>query len=462
MRIEVDGEFWNSSSLKPPLMFIEHHSALGTFSESRGIPSLSFELRPKPFYDNPELHNQEVMVTVQPLLESPTEETTFRYPYIPELNQFYGREAYFQSTVARAGRGELGVVTPVTRNDLTIHSVSRRKLVSEIFAAFGMKAEPSEAGRIAMRLIHQMGGIQGCRVFKIAGVRSLIERYGPLQSFNRSNAIQIIGQNDPVTGRPRFDPYEGLFIEPRAGGKLTPHQVFDFLLNKSIFRVGLNFTCPNCELPFWKHVDEIATETPCDYCGERFRVTSQLKDRDWAFRRSGLFGRDDHQQGAIPVAVALQQIDTVLFPEGIYVTAMNIAPVKAAIMPCETDFVVVSQKTASNRVEIAIGETKSKGEITEEDVTNLARIADAFPKRRIKLFLVFAKTIPFTEEEVARCRAAQGYGDRRVILLSNRELEPYFVYEQAEKEFNINSTANNLEDLARTTHKIYFDSKPKR
>jgi hypothetical protein len=48
-----------------------------------------------------------------------------------------------------------------------------------------------------------------------------------------------------------------------------------------------------------------------------------------------------------------------------------------------------------------------------------------------------------------------------VILLSDRELEPYFMYERAEKEFVIRPSAISLEDMAQATQDIYFDPKPK-
>ena len=452
---------WNGLNLKPPVMYIEEQSVLGSLSDSRRTPSLSFELRPKPFYDEPEFHNQDVMVTVRPLVYSENEETTFKYPYIPELNHFYRREAHFGGEV-RAETNGLAIVTPVIRDDLTIHAIRRRDLVSKIFEAFGMRAELSEAGRIALRLIQQMGGIQGCRVFKIAGVRSLIEKYTPLQSFTRSDAIRTIGQNDPVTAIPQFEQYGQLYIEPREGGKLTPHQVFDFLMKQSVFRVGLSFSCPNCELQFWTQLDDVGTEVTCDYCGRRFNVTTQLKDRCWAYRRSGLFGREDHQLGAIPVALTLQQIDTVLMREMIYTTSMTIEPITAEIIPCETDFVIVSQTGYRSTVELAVGECKTRDEITEEDVRKLTQVADAFPTNRIRPFIVFAKTAPFTAAEIVRCGAAQTSHRLRVILLSDRELEPYHVYERAEKEFEVRSTAISLEDLAHATHDIYFDPKPRR
>jgi hypothetical protein len=60
---------------------------------------------------------------------------------------------------------------------------------------------------------------------------------------------------------------------------------------------------------------------------------------------------------------------------------------------------------------------------------------------------------------VERCKAAQGKYEWRVILLSERELEPYFIYERAEKEFVIEGSAVSLDGMAHATQNIYFDPK---
>jgi len=461
MRVEIHEGLWNGRNLKPPLMYIKDERVLGSRSEYEGVPSLTFELREKPFYDEYELHTQNYVASVNPLAYGEDEQVTFSYPFLPELNDFYWREVCRTAGV-RSERNGLGLITGVRTDDLTIHAVTCRSLIAKIFEVFGVKSQVSEAGRIALRVIQQMGGVQGCRVFKIAGVRALIEKYKPMQSFTRGDATQIIGDVDQVTHLPNFSRYESLFMEPREGGKLKPHQVFDYLVKRNVFRVGLTFTCPNCELEFWTHLDDVATEITCEYCGKRFNVTPQLKDGAWMYRRSGLFGREDHQQGAIPVALTLQQMDTILHWEMVYVTSMTLEPAGARIVPCETDLVIVSEKGFyEEAVGIAVGECKGRGEITEEDVRKLTQVADAFPKDRIHAYIIFSKTTLFAPDEIARCRTAQLPGRKRVILLSDRELEPYFVYERAAKEFQIDATAISLEDLANTTHALYFDPKPR-
>lgn len=41
-----------------------------------------------------------------------------------------------------------------------------------------------------------MAGLQGCRVFKIEGVRKLIAKYAPDQSFTRSGAVNVVPHVD--------------------------------------------------------------------------------------------------------------------------------------------------------------------------------------------------------------------------------------------------------------------------
>ena len=89
--------------------------------------------------------------------------------------------------------------------------------------------------------------------------------------------------------------------------------------------MGLELTCRHCELPFWLSLDEAKTTAECVYCGRTFGIVAQLKDRDWAFRRSGLFGRNDNQEGGIPVALTLQQLDTALSMDRmLYATSLEL------------------------------------------------------------------------------------------------------------------------------------------
>jgi hypothetical protein len=158
-----------------------------------------------------------------------------------------------------------------------------------LFELCRLEIQRSEAGLRCSHLITQLGGLQNCRVLKIRGVRALLRKYGVEESFTRGGAKEAIRDIDATTGKVGFDAFKDLHIEYREGGDLKPDDVLRYLLERRVFRVGLEFTCPNCQLRSWIHLDEVRTKSTCTYCDHIYDVASQLKDRDWRYRRSGIF-----------------------------------------------------------------------------------------------------------------------------------------------------------------------------
>ncbi len=342
--------------------------------------------------------------------------------------------------------------------------------MTQLFKSAGIVAKPSQAGLITSRLIAQMGGLQGCRAFKIAGVRNLVEMHSPQQYFDRTLACKVIGNFDEASKKMRFEPYEDLYLGPRPHTrKLQPQDVLDDLLQHKVFRVGLELECPHCKLAFWQPLDELATEVECQFCGSEFDITLQLRQRNWVYRRSGLFGRDDHQEGGVPVAVTLQQLESNLHSLSgfgfLFTTCLDLAAATAAIQKCETDFAIVTTGHSHDRrhiPQVVIGECKAAGgEITVADAQHLASVADALPMRRLSAFIVFAKTGAFLPAEVQAAAAAQHPWTPRVILLSKEELEPYEVFER-HPEVERRIRVEGLEGLAHFSVEQYPVLRPAR
>ncbi|MFO7957389.1 MAG: hypothetical protein R6X33_09840 [Candidatus Brocadiia bacterium] len=455
VRHTVDGRTWNGMHIVPVVPHFKRQSVLASLTDDEP-PRAVFQLPEKPFADDPQFANEKVVVSVHPVGDVRTDSTTFVPPFVPELSEYYGRSLHYGHRDARAEPGGIGIIAGATTDTLTLRGLDVIELVQEFFRAFGIEAKTSQAGRVTWRLIQQMGGLQGCRVFKIAGVRHLIRKYSPTQSFTRSAAVQAIGNVDPETGQPDYRRYEHLFLEQAPGRrKWKPQHAFRYLLKKQVFTVGLTLQCPRCELEFWRKIDAVRSDSVCEYCGNRFRITPQLKDRDWAYRRSGLFGREDHQEGGLAVSVTLQQIDTVFMGDMHYTTGMKLSA-RDKDINCETDIVVL-RRQRNGRTGLVIAECKTAGNIESEDITNLVKVAAALPRNRFDVYLLFAKLAPFSGEEIALCEEAQGDYRPRVIMLSERELEPYHVYELVEEEFDIrNPHVVSLEDMANATNDIYF------
>jgi len=216
-------------AIHPPLHYISERRLLGVLSERFGKPTIAFQLPEKPFpiEDPIELHDQHFVVSVSRISNQSDDPHTFWAPYIPDMNQWLGRAIRMRSNALRVEEDGFGIICPITEEHLEISAIPKLELAKRLFAFAGIKAHSSHPGRIATRLISQLGGAQGCRVLKIAGVRRLIKEHSALQEFGWDTAIQTIARGTADNPQPPFSEYEDLFIEPRSmTSKLTPVNVF--------------------------------------------------------------------------------------------------------------------------------------------------------------------------------------------------------------------------------------------
>jgi hypothetical protein len=463
-------EIWNGLNVRPPSVRFSlwHRNVVTNYDESHGAAVASFALPSQPFdEDDPDSHHQHFVVTVEASqYDSAPDDLTFSTPFLPSLNEFFGRNFHFDYAGARSARGSIaggavGIFETVGKQQLSVRAFHVQDFIRTLFGSLGVEVTRSDPpGLLCARLIRQLGGVQGCRVLKVRGARELIEEYGPDQSFTRGGAEMLIGNIDPNTGKPRFSEFENLYVEPRGSDKLRPSGVFDYLVSCGVFRVGLELKCPNCELKSWIPLDDVRMLSSCAYCGHHFDVTRQLKDRDWRYRRSGLSGRDDHQEGSIPVALTIQQLDTALRDHLLmYSTALKFRPSDANIEECEADFLGVvagMDGLDESPVQIVLGEAKTRKEIDADDARKLGKLADAIPRGVAASYIMFSKTDTFSREEIQIAKSLNSQFKHRVILWSRDELEPYFVYERSKDRLEGRPNAITLSEMVNITAKLWF------
>lgn len=454
----LEGSASIATNLRPTLQYLSSRTVLTSVSSGPDGSLLSLQLPEKPFKTDDDAFRQHFAISVRPPYDGSDSNTTLWTPYLPQLNGWYGRKLLAGSCELRVELEGFGIITDINRESLRLSLLTEQDLSRQLFDFAGIDAQQSEPGRIASRLIAQLGGLQGCRVLMIAGVRNLIKQHSPLEEFTRTDATGFIGDRNSLTGRPNFAPYEDLFIEERDPNKtkLLPEDAFLYLLDKAVFRVGLTLNCTVCRLDFWVGIDDVATQVTCDLCGSKFSVARQLKDRCWKYRRSGLFGKNNNQEGSIPVALTLLRLKNGLrsiYSPSIYSTNLSLKPKAATINACETDVFIALQEL--DRVEIAIGECKDAGSTIEaNDAMNLGAVADAFETRGIDSYIVFAKTASFTSDDIANCRLAQPRGKRRrVIMLSKLALELHGFRDQEPEAM---SSARSLAKMAEATHELFL------
>ncbi len=379
---------------------------------------------------------------------------TLSPPYIRELSEFYGREIALTPLKFRIGREGITFLITERENSVLVYPLSIHGLIEKLFEIVGLTAKTSQAGLIARRIIEKIGGIDGARVFKIKGARMLLQEGGRDKFVTGNDAIGIIKKHN-------FEKHKRLYIEPRDAPDLTGAHVFDFLLKKGFLRAGLQFLCHHCRLKQWQSLKEIDDTWYCEFCGGENQTSLHLRGKsgNWMYRKSGLFAKSNHQEGAIPVLLTLLCFYRIIssLSEFRYSTALEI---KGDVPDCETDFFVINTR-GQKKIEIGFGECKSDGGII--DIEDCEKMKSIYKKLNsiegVRTYITFGKTAnSFSPNETILFKRLNNEGIP-TILFTNRELEPYDPYwsdfGEIENDIPI-KYPNSLLDLSRNSIARYL------
>ncbi|WP_179040426.1 hypothetical protein [Rhizobium leguminosarum] len=453
---------WNGRNVRPRQMCFGEETSLGIVGGTPTAPRVRFALKEKPFSGDIWFHQQHLVASISTKgLWGEEANHTFNPPCIPELNEVASRVMHRNLMSVRLEPAGVGLIINATEKDVDLGAFPTSTLMESVFNLGGYSAQSSASGLITRQLITRMGGVDGARAFKIPGVRKLLKTYGPLSSFSRRGALGIIGQADLATGS-FFEDHRNLYIEPRKyGDGLTPSMVFSHLVEKGLFRIGVDLRCPACALTSWTALDVLHQKLTCSLCGTEFDATRQLVEGNYAYRRNGVLGLEKNTQGAIPVVLLLQQL-FVNLDIRIFSSSYDLDPNEpgSGLPTCESDFCILASEDA-NKTAVIIGECKDAGgTIDENDINNLRRVAEALPDKRFQVYILLAKLAPFTTNEIALAKELNSTPwIRRVIMLTARELEPYHMFERTNKELGLEiEHCFTFKDLAEATQLIYFDN----
>jgi hypothetical protein len=179
-----------------------------------------------------------------------------------------------------------------------------------------------------------------------------------------------------------------------------------------------------------------------------------------------VLGIEKNILGAVPVALTLQQLHTTFHGSSdgnLYSPSLELTALPGKnLASCELDFVWLTRGPHwnSDKTVVVIGECKDQTTIDDNDIKHLRQVADALPAQRFEVYVLLAKLCPFAAEEIALAKSLNNEHECRVILLTARELEPYFIFERTKKECNFTERGHGPEELAQVTAQIYFPGGP--
>jgi len=447
-----DEIIWNGLNIKPANLYFGWENILASVDKSYNRYVVSVSLPEKKFIvdKNRNVEWKHLIVSIDPISEFEFPEHTLKPPFIRQLNEFYSREIAFDPRKIRIAKDGVAAIVESNDNSLFLYPIPHQALIQKVFELAGLKSEISQAGLITKRIIKKLEGVDGGRVFKISGVRKLFRKLKTDECITKGEATKIIWEDG------NFKKFENLYIEQREKAKLTTDDVFNFLLKKDFLRPGLELICNHCKLPNWISLQEIDDIWRCNYCGDDNKTSLQLKDRgDWKFRKSGLFAKDNNQEGAIPVILTLLVFLRIFdFSKFIYSPSLKLISENKS---CEIDFCIL-QYQRGDKIQLGIGECKSEGGvIDQEDVDNLKFIWNKVKSLNIDCYLVFSKTAEkFEQSEIDLFKKVKEE-NIPIILLTNKEMEPHDSYCEIPEADNLpEKYASDMIDMSRNSVYLYL------
>lgn len=346
--------------------------------------------------------------------------------------------------------GRQGVVIPQeeVRPTLFLHPVRTVDVFHALFQQAGFQAEPSLPGRYAEQIIRKMGHLHyDCRVFKLRGVRDVLERLSNGSVLTKGNMQQIVTATTPDAYGQNWRPdlYDGLVIERNQRGMVNFTNIFNVLLEKKVIRPGFTFTCQNCFASGWYHVSEFGEEFTCRFCFSRQRVNFGSM-RDWQYKADGLFQIPHSASGSLAVIISLWRFAGLHFLDrGRYLTSVLLRETKGT-REYEVDYAYLLVGAFDTSYQLVLGQVKGYCDFAEDELTRMAELSDRFVQKPYLAFSTLKEAFSPPEKDFLTRLINNGH---KVIALIRLELDPYNLYdrfEHAPKQYS-----RSLDQLSQNT-----------
>jgi hypothetical protein len=351
----------------------------------------------------------------------------------------------------RIGRRGIVLQQEWVRENYYPYPVPTSAVFDALFDGAGITAQPSQAGQYAEQIIKKMGHLHfDCRVFKIRGVRTILDRLGDGAILTKGNIYQEVMQQSPDEHGQNWRPelYNDLVIRSGQKHPLEFGTIFDVLQEKRILRPGLKFHCNTCFKEDWYHVSEFSEEYTCRFCFNPQRVNFG-GSHEWQFKADGLFQIPESAQGSVAVILSIWRLNHVTHTyTSRYITSRNLV-VRDTGRQCEIDYACIALHPFNSSYELVIGQATRFSDFKDEDMRNMTEVADRFSKNPFLGFSTLKDR--FSDADKARFRDLHDRG-YRVIALTREELDPYDLFDRFRNAPE--PYANTFEDLAKNTYQL--------
>jgi hypothetical protein len=218
----------------------------------------------------------------------------------------------------------------------TIKSVLKAFLKTHGFSL----QQTSSPGLALERLLEQLGGLFGCRVFQNPGVREVIQKLSNGKPMHVEELRRTVLRNTPPERKKQIIAARGLL---------------QLLIQKRVLRQGIELQCERCQRHCWYGLGEFADEFKCKLCFHS-QLAPVLEENPWQYVSDGLFTLPGKMAGCLTAAVALVFFQNYLHGGLKHVASFEYGGPSGS---AERDFAVFSSDFLQNGVDVVFGECKT-------------------------------------------------------------------------------------------------------
>lgn len=252
----------------------------------------------------------------------------------------------------------------------------------------------------------------------------------------------------------------------RINGFAGHGNLYDYVVGRKIFRLGLRIQCPHCTRRSWFSLEMVRDTLSCPRCLEQFLALDHLDTSMWSYKTSGPFSVPNYADGAYAVILTLQCFDDRKMNTMRMTPAFSFSAEHEKKQKLEADFALFWQESiyGERKEGIAFGECKSYNRFEERDFKRMRHLAKTFPGA-VLVFSTLRKTLTAFEIKKIAAIAKRGrkyWKSERpinpVVVLTGTELvsfdgAPYCWPDPAKERFR---NAHGLLNLCDATQQLYL------
>lgn len=237
------------------------------------------------------------------------------------------------------------------------------RVLGEWFAAAGVKAAPSVAGRLAVNILERLGRHSIHLIATPALVDLLRDRAGKPAPIPFHHLLQVAQ------------------VAVREPG--TTEGWLQRLVDSGMVALGVQLKCPTCERKPWYPLNEVGLRVTCSFCHTEVAFPQNQKPKDWAYRFVGPFDVDKESIGAVAV-VLLQRLFAEIADNDELITAVPGLDMEFDGRKFEVDLVALLKLSKGrDPTTLVLAEVKAGQCLEDKDIDKMEMLSNRFPEALI-------------------------------------------------------------------------------